>query len=384
MRGDERGCSPRPSRRHRRASDRRGSSRRARGRAARRGRRSRERRSGAAAQRRPTLQQRGDDRRAGTAKTNTARTSVSDAGERAGRGPRPDAPASPRACERRSTPASTSVPGELSPSAGAARSASTTGRAAYTAAARGARRPAPHQRRTVIISSHAGRARTALPARASAGRVVRLQRSAASRRGRGRPGSRVGGRPGARARTRPPGGDRRASDVEPLGEDVDEPGLQWRRVRRVAQGIRRRDVRPTVGLLVRADERHVDEPVDARRHRQDERDATGTARRADSSADCAAPPRPERRPHIRRRRDRGRSRRRTGHWLWIPLLLAEGLVAGAALLYAWFESRTGCGSTRCSRSLVGAPARPARASTSGSTSAVTRTRAPSSAGKGTG
>jgi len=68
--------------------------------------------------------------------------------------------------------------------------------------------------------------------------------------------------------------DARSGDVEPVREDVDEPGLQRRRVGAVAERVGGGLVRPAVGLLVRADERHVDQPVNARRHRQDERDAT--------------------------------------------------------------------------------------------------------------
>jgi hypothetical protein len=56
--------------------------------------------------------------------------------------------------------------------------------------------------------------------------------------------------------------DARARDVEPpLRVDEVEAGLEWRRVRAVEERVRRRDVRPCVGLLVRVDQRDVERAV---------------------------------------------------------------------------------------------------------------------------
>jgi hypothetical protein len=66
----------------------------------------------------------------------------------------------------------------------------------------------------------------------------------------------------------------RARDVEPaVRVDVVEAGFQRRRVARVANRVSRRDVRPAVRLLVRVDQREVEEAVQSREHGQRERAA---------------------------------------------------------------------------------------------------------------
>lgn len=68
--------------------------------------------------------------------------------------------------------------------------------------------------------------------------------------------------------------DPSARDVEPPpSEDEVEAGSQRRRVRRVEECIRGRDVRPRVRLFVRADERDVQRAVKRGRDREDDRAA---------------------------------------------------------------------------------------------------------------
>ena len=67
--------------------------------------------------------------------------------------------------------------------------------------------------------------------------------------------------------------DGRAGDVEPVREDVDEAGLERRRVRAVEERVRAGDVRPAVRLLVHAYQRDVQKAVQAGHHREEERHA---------------------------------------------------------------------------------------------------------------
>jgi hypothetical protein len=86
----------------------------------------------------------------------------------------------------------------------------------------------------------------------------------------------VAGRPEGLVLGRLPGRlrDPRAGDVEPaLREYVVEARLERRRVGAVAERVRGGDVRPRVGLLVRAHERDVQEPVEPGGDSQHERRA---------------------------------------------------------------------------------------------------------------
>jgi hypothetical protein len=65
--------------------------------------------------------------------------------------------------------------------------------------------------------------------------------------------------------------------VPPLREHEVEAGLQRRRVRAFPDRVRRGEVGPAVGLVVRADERDVDQAVDACDHRDEQREKAGTA-----------------------------------------------------------------------------------------------------------
>jgi hypothetical protein len=69
-----------------------------------------------------------------------------------------------------------------------------------------------------------------------------------------------------------------AGDVVPaLAEDEVEARHERRRVRAIADRVRRREIRPAVGLVVRADERDVREAVEPCGHRDDRHEETRTA-----------------------------------------------------------------------------------------------------------
>ena len=218
----------------------------------------------------PRCEQRAASTTSGTAKTNTARTSVSAPASAPAAAHQPSAPAPATARVNAYAPASASEPGERLRQQERARSASTTGRA-RRAAARARPTPAPHQPRTVSASSTTPSPKSsACPT--SASRRGTPVAAAAERREVGR----VAGRRGTTCRSgRVP--DRRGRHCTPVrskkprGEDVVEARAERRRVRRRRASPAR--PRCTCQLSVvdgSADERDVERARAPRRRPRDD------------------------------------------------------------------------------------------------------------------